>query len=191
MKNFIFFWAAMTFVPLYAQKVQMAVAPETGGIFNITIAGDPLDMNWIVSPDGRQYEWIGREWAWGLGSVRLDNGEPMTWTVADRIDQTGSVYYIDGRVELDVTRTYLGDDLVERYVFKNVSSKSVFLNEMEINTPFNDNYPDAATCVSQRCHAHIWAGGGKCCLCVCFTYGRSGAPSGADAYPWQFGRICH
>ncbi len=33
------------------------------------------------------------------------------------------------------------------------------LSNIDINTPFNDNYPDAATCMTNRAHAHIWAGG--------------------------------
>lgn len=30
---------------------------------------------------------------------------------------------------------------------------------MGILTPFNDNYPDAKTCINSRCNAHILAGG--------------------------------
>ncbi len=51
--------------------------------------------------------------------------------------------------------------LIERYVFQNITSKDIFTSRTDIGiyTPFNDSYEDTETCLTQRCHAHIWCGG--------------------------------
>ncbi len=52
------------------------------------------------------------------------------------------------------------DIIVERYTFTNVTDKDIFtqLKGISIYTPFNDDYLDAKTCMTNRCHAHIWCG---------------------------------
>ncbi len=60
-------------------RIEFTTHPETGGITNIGISDDTTGMNWIVSPDNKQYAWIGPEYAWGLGSVRINNGAPKQW----------------------------------------------------------------------------------------------------------------
>ena len=53
-----------------------------------------------------------------------------------------------------------GDIVREEYVFTNTTSKTVFtsLRDISIYTPFNDDYTDSATCVTNRCHTHIRCG---------------------------------
>ncbi|MCM1181924.1 MAG: hypothetical protein NC337_00945 [Roseburia sp.] len=53
-----------------------------------------------------------------------------------------------------------GNILHERYTFTNMSDKAVFtaLGDISIYTPFNDDYMDAGTCITSRCHTHIWCG---------------------------------
>ena len=48
----------------------------------------------------------------------------------------------------------------EKYVFTNISDKDVFtsLKDIAIYTTFNDDYTDSATCITNRCHTHIWCG---------------------------------
>lgn len=52
----------------------------------------------------------------------------------------------------------VNDDLVEEYKFENMTNSTIQLKDIRINTPFNDNYPDAVTCYRSRTNAHIWAG---------------------------------
>ena len=54
-----------------------------------------------------------------------------------------------------------GDLVREEYVFTNVTEKTIFtsLRDISIYTPFNDDYTDSATCVTNRCHTHIRCGG--------------------------------
>lgn len=148
------------------KKIEFAIHPDTGGITHIGISGDTTGMNWIVSPDNKQYGWIGPEYAWGLGTVRIDNGEPMSWDKAESVNKGTATYRIGNQVELQVERTIQGGNLMEAYTFKNNSTKTVSLSDIEINTPFNDNYPDAETCIARRCHAHIWAGGDAAYVCA-------------------------
>lgn len=53
-----------------------------------------------------------------------------------------------------------GDTITEIYTFTNTSDKDIFtsLTDIAIYTPFNDDYPNAETCVTNRCHAHTWCG---------------------------------
>lgn len=54
-----------------------------------------------------------------------------------------------------------GDIITERYIFKNITDKYIFTNldSISIYTPFNDDYTDSATCITNRCHTHIFCGG--------------------------------
>lgn len=149
-----------------AQRINTSIHPETGGITSITIEGDTTGMNWVVSPDNKQYKWIGMQYAWGLGTLRVNGSEPEPWRIANKMEEGTSVYQIKKGLILTVTRTPKGYDLLETYTFKNTSSEPLSLSEIEINTPFNDNYPDAATCIPRRCHAHIWAGGDAAYVCA-------------------------
>jgi hypothetical protein len=49
----------------------------------------------------------------------------------------------------------------ETYTFTNETTFPVFTltGDIGIYTPFNDNYLEAAVCMTSRCHAHIWCGG--------------------------------
>lgn len=49
----------------------------------------------------------------------------------------------------------------ERYIFTNTTDKYVFtdLDSISIYTPFNDDYADSKTCLTDRCHTHIFCGG--------------------------------
>ncbi|MDR2135911.1 MAG: hypothetical protein LBO76_04775, partial [Treponema sp.] len=51
--------------------------------------------------------------------------------------------------------------LKETYTFANWAAYPIFtcLRDISIFTPFNDSYHEAALCMKNRCHAHIWCGG--------------------------------
>jgi hypothetical protein len=147
-----------------AQKIAYKTATETGAISQISLDSDPSQMNWTLAPDHSQYEWIGKEYGWGLGNfqLRITNDElrDYKWETPEQSNANGThVVYRAGDIQISVKRSYKGNDLIEEYTFKNTGNKTLELVDVGVNTPFNDNYPDAKTCMTARCNAHIWAGG--------------------------------
>jgi len=104
------------------------------GNHQLSINGD--DMTWLLQTDGSQYEWVTDKYQWG-----------------------NAYYDADGDIAVKTERRQEGDDLVETYVFTNTSKRKVAMKNIGIYTPFNDNYPDARTCMTSRCNVHIWPGG--------------------------------
>lgn len=121
--------------------------PVTGAMTRLEIANDQTGMNWVHSADNRQFPWVGPEFGWGLGTVKVD-GEKGAWSD------------FPGRLKVDRSRRLDGGDVLERYVFRNVSDRPITLSEIDVNASFNDNYPkDGVEMLTRRCHAHVWAGG--------------------------------
>lgn len=151
----------LTLVPLIAQAnigdIIIKSEPE-GGLSSITIEGDTTAMNWIVSPDNSQYPWIGPEYQWGLGNLKI-NGEKRIWSNPSVSDEKKSIFSISDELTLTVERKIKDGDLFESYTFCNNGDSIISLEEIEIHTPFNDNYPDAHNCINKRAHAHIWSAG--------------------------------
>lgn len=154
-----------TTVSINAQKIQVNESAQTGAINMIKIDGDIYNMNWILSTDGSQYDWIGENYGWGLGSLMINNNleqwtKPTKRHCSSNSDSVYSIttYNMNG-IQLEVMRNSDKNILNETYKFKNISGQELHLSEIAINTPFNDNYPDAKTSCSQRCNAHIWTGG--------------------------------
>jgi hypothetical protein len=144
-----------TAVAVSAQKVLYKTDAETGAISQISLANDT--MNWILKSDTSQYRWVGKNYGWGLGFFAVD-GVQHKWEKPYATSGNTTHYRADD-VQIFVNRFYLNNDLAEEYTFKNVGKKTLHLADVGINTPFNDNYPNAETCMAARCHAHIWAGG--------------------------------
>ena len=119
-----------------AQRIIYQENEDGMTLSSITIKGDKNKMEWLLKADGSQYPWVTNLYEWGR-----------------------TYYDADGYVKVSVERRMDGDDLVETYIFENPTAKDVSLKNVGIYTPLNDNYPDAATCMTQRCNAHIWAGG--------------------------------
>lgn len=123
-------------------------------------------MNWVHVADGTQYAWIGADKSWGSGTLKR-SGEALSWSVPVRrvslSDGTETVAFAPAEgLEVQVERRLERDStaLYERYAFVNVSDRPCDLSEIDINTPFNDNYPsDTNETFARRCHAHVWPGG--------------------------------
>lgn len=134
---------------------------RTGGLNRLTLTDGQQHLDFILRTDAAQYPWIGAQYGWGLGQFRLESGGKGTlyqWKEPVRTGN-GFVVYESGPIEITVTRSLEQDELTECYSLKNKSEQSVELHELGINTPFNDNYPDAETCVRSRMNAHIWGAG--------------------------------
>ncbi len=148
---------------LHAQKVEIVVSPKTGAINQISIGNDKQNMDWIVKTDGSQYPWVGENYGWGLGYFTETKGRESVkheWQTPVEIDSKGMhVIYHAGDIQIQVKRWFEQNDLVETYRFMNVGQNAVSLSDVGIYTPFNDNYPDASTCINTRTNVHIWEGG--------------------------------
>ena len=147
----------------FAQQIKLKTNPQTGAITEMTVHGDTTNMNWVLLTDGSQYRWIKENYGWGLGFFTENIGQrsvKRAWQTPTLISSNGmTVSYQEGSISIDVKRSWDGNDLVETYTFTNTGRQAVSLYDVGIYTPFNDNYPDAATCINARTNAHIWAGG--------------------------------
>lgn len=132
-----------------AQSVEYTENPQSHAVSGITIAGDSNRMEWLLKTDGTQYAWVGDGYQWGRGCMSVDDSL-YQWA------PDGGKY---NNLTVKVARHRDGDDLVERYTFTNTSKKPVRIANVGIYTPFNDNYPDARTCMTNRCNVHVWPGG--------------------------------
>lgn len=89
------------------------------------------------------------------------NGDPHQMNWVEGSAEWGAVKAPGGlRVEKSSRREQ--DLLYERYTFTNQTPRDLFtsLTDVGIYTPFNDDYRDASQCMTNRCHAHVWCGGG-------------------------------
>lgn len=141
-----------------AKEVRYKVNQTSGAIESIVVNGDTTGMNWIVRHDGSQYRWITSSDGWGLGYFSI-GGKEYRWSKTAKTATDKSAVYQCGDITVTVNRKKCDDGLIESYIFTNKGNESVSLTDIGILTPFNDNYPNAKTCVNTRCHAHVWTGG--------------------------------
>lgn len=146
-------------------QVNYSLHPETGALNRLSIREDPRGMNWMLETDGSQYKWVGKEYGWGLGYFSVRSGTDTLvhkWQNPIRTATTpekAESVYLAGDLSVTVSRTPENGDLLETYTFSNKGPQALRLFDIGINTPFNDNYPDAATCFRARTNAHVWTGG--------------------------------
>lgn len=140
-----------------SQNICFKTDEKTGAIKELRITGDSTNMNWMLQTDGSQYPWVTKKYGWGLGYLTV-NGKELSWlTPTKTTDNFQEVSYMAGDISIKVYRLPSGDGFSENYTFTNTGDTEARLTDIGIYTPFNDNYPDAETCMKARCHAHIWA----------------------------------
>lgn len=111
---------------------------------------DVVNINdWVMATDGSQYPWVTEKYRWGAGRMKV-NG-----TLAEYSPDVP----LENGLIVRVAQKIVGDDLIETYTFSNEGRETLQLSDIEVNTPLNDNYPNAETCLANRFHAHIWAAG--------------------------------
>lgn len=145
-----------------SQGIKAEINESTGAIEAIKIENDQTNMNWLVRTDGQQYKWVGPEYGWGLGYFSMSREFTRSkheWKKPKHISTDGmDVTYEENDIEIHVARKYDKGDLIEEYTLTNMGGGNAILYDIGIYTPFNDNYPDAETCMNARTHAHIWNG---------------------------------
>lgn len=143
-------------------SIELKTSPLTGALSELRIKGDKYNMNWLVKTDGTQYPWIKENYGWGLGYFTITKDRisiKKEWEIPSEINADGmEVTYREGDVQIRVKRTLDNNGLVERYTFTNRGKKTIYVHDMGIYTPFNDNYPSAQQCINSRTNVHIWEG---------------------------------
>ncbi len=115
-------------------------------------------MDWMLKTDGSQYKWVTAKYGWGLGYLTL-NGKTEEWqTPVKNSKDLSSITYSASDIQISVVRKKTSDGFTEKYTFTNKGKNQIQLTNIGIYTPFNDNYPDANICMTNRCNAHIWTG---------------------------------
>jgi hypothetical protein len=158
-----------TFPSLENPHWHLGIHPHTGAIARITHPEDSHGMNWIS--DSAENSTFLDSHGWGLGFLAMPgcNG-PQRWQRPEEVamEENGSrARYLVGAIEVTVSRRLHGDRFDETFEFRNIGEVEQSIWGLGLYAPFNDNYPDAATCVTRRCNAHLWCGGNTayaCCL---------------------------
>lgn len=141
-----------------AKNILVECDSVTGAVNRMALSANP-SINWIIPSDGSQYGWVDAKYGWGLGRLKV-NGKEFSWQTPVEKSAMTAVYKV-GDISVVVAKNYdeVGN-LLETYRFTNLGNTAARLSDIAVNTPFNDNYPDAKTCYEARCNAHIWDGGG-------------------------------
>jgi len=145
------------------------INPCTGAVARLGHPDDPFAMNWVC--DSTDNPALLDSHGWGLGFLITPNGNgPQRWQRPESISVTRGMSrscYKVGAIEVMVTRRLRGERFDETFEFRNLSKREQPILGIGLYAPFNDNYPDADTCVTRRCNAHLWCGGNTayaCCL---------------------------
>ncbi len=146
------------------QHWQLDLDSGTGALARLAHPGDPHGMNWVCAP--AENAWFPRSYGWGLGHIAMP-GYPAAprWETPAALDGLNVRYRI-GALAIAVTRTPRGEWLDEEYRFENGGTSELPIWGIGLCLPFNDNYPDAPTCVTKRCNAHLWCGGHVAYVCA-------------------------
>jgi hypothetical protein len=143
---------------------QLALDEGTGALARLSHPADAHGMNWLCAQ--AENAWFPRSFGWGLGHLSMP-GHPAAprWETPVASDGLNIRYRI-GALAIAVTRTPRGEWLDEEYRFENTGAADLPIWGIGLCTPFNDNYPDAPTCVTGRCNAHLWCGGHVAYACA-------------------------
>lgn len=126
---------------------------ENGGLKSLIIDSDIYELNWVESQSatfGVPYLEL---------QVAFNRFEALNTESVYIYDNVCHASYSNSNVKVEVTRD-AGELYREKYVITNISQNELFfgMGALGIDTPFNDNYEDAETCLTKRCNTHIWCG---------------------------------
>lgn len=138
---------------------------QTGAVERIGNKTDKYQMNFVYEPNensNAQY----KSNRWGLGGcIMVNDGNEVKfqWQSPSSIrvkQNTCRILYGSDQLEVEVIRKEVASGrFEENYKITNKKSTPAQINNLYIYVPFNDEFPNAKTCVTNRCNTHIWAGG--------------------------------
>ena len=126
---------------------------RTGGLGSFVLKRDPDRMNWV---EGREV------WGGVRALTGMEEPEPVSFVSLEKQGHAVVSHYENEELRISVTRSLSpAGGLREEYAISGKNRVPLFFNrgDLGIYATFNDSYAAAATCVKQRCHAHIWCGG--------------------------------
>ncbi|WP_075601849.1 glycoside hydrolase family 88 protein [Saccharicrinis aurantiacus] len=140
---------------------------NTGGIQKIMHKNDKHKMNWIFNCDGSELGWFTPEFAWGLGFVKIEKEgkqKVYKWNSISEVsfDKGKTIYtYNFPDFTMNISRSFTSEgELIEKFEINNTSKFDLKVLDMGIYTPLKDWYEGGAEkCMTERCNAHVWAGG--------------------------------
>ncbi|HEY3233754.1 MAG TPA: hypothetical protein VGJ84_03500, partial [Polyangiaceae bacterium] len=151
-----------------SRQLEVTINPNSGAIQELHIAGDATGMSWTTS-NAETPSHPGSS-DWGLGYFSFGYGHLHRFETPNEVflqSSSARVHYCAGDIRVTVEREFTeAGCLKERYQFQNVAKDARRLACLGVFVPFNDSYPDAATCRTRRCHAHIWCGGHSAYVCA-------------------------
>ena len=148
----------------------ITIDPATGAVARLAHPGDPHGMNWTCTPS--ENLWFPVSNGWGLGYCAMPStggAAAPRWQLPVKLKVTATTAqarYRLGQLEVTVSRRLCAGHFDEEYVFRNGGKTDQPIWGIGLFTPFNDNYPDATTCVTRRCNAHVWCGGNVAYVCA-------------------------
>ncbi|MGZ9586608.1 hypothetical protein [Paenibacillus marinisediminis] len=135
---------------LLNEQYNIEIDPVTGGILSLVHPEDSYGMNWV---EGKNI-WGGIT-SIGTGSFQVEHAETKVF------DNVSTSIYFTEKLNITVERSFNPDGMFqERYIFENKTTIPQTYGESDLGifTVFNENYQDSATCITRRCHTHIWCG---------------------------------
>lgn len=130
---------------LETDEFKITINSLNGGICSFMHPKDKFNMNWVEGEN-----------TWG--KIQGNETSPLNIQVSN--NECTAEYKI-GKLYVTVRRGFDHNGMFfERYSFKNITEIPQTFGEGDIGvfTTFNDNYQDALTCNTKRCHTHIWCG---------------------------------
>jgi hypothetical protein len=154
---------------------RLDIQAHTGAIARLGHPTDPHGMHWVC--DSAENLAFPDSHGWGLGFLAVPGGNgPQRWQRPEEVtleDHCSRARYQVGAIEVTITRRLHGDRFDETFEFRNPTASELAIWGIGLYAPFNDNYPDALTCVTRRCNAHLWCGGNTAYAC-CLRMGGTG-----------------
>ncbi len=132
-------------------RFDIQINMETGGISSLVLCGDPYEMNWR-----------GHTKDWGV-PVIMQTAKNRTFREPLSLVSATESLCVWENAELSVKLSRSFDDdgsLVETYVFQNFSPYELFFRKGDIGiyAPLCDEYHEAQTSLTTKCHAHVFCG---------------------------------
>jgi hypothetical protein len=156
--------------PLFAQTEVLAARPAavhnwSSAAFSVGLDDHGLITSLRAPSDPLKMDWVREEGpAWGLPMTR-EHGKLVTWdapTIATLSDHAEELHFKHGPFDLVLKQSLSSEGkLLQSYTLRNTSAVPVSLAEGDfgIRIPLPDNYPDAATALTERSNVHVWTGG--------------------------------
>lgn len=157
---------AIVLWPFLAQsQFKVQYHEQYGSIDLIGNESDEYQMNFVFEPRPDNHHDVAKN-RWGLGGCTLYAAGKRIYfdwrfPVLEEINgNEAHVAYENQYLRIDVYRAENEEgQFVEQYQFSNKHDKAIRLDDVFIYTPFNDEYPNAETSITNRCNTHLWAGG--------------------------------